>query len=104
MFSLQQTVFPIIQNDTLHCRPVVDIIEQTYLVKFNSGSRGRAPVGVWGRSPQKLNVFSFSEGDCCIKTGGRPPSVEDFRGATGGRPKRGAAAPPRPLSPWIRHW
>ena len=36
---------------------MVDISEQTDLVKFNSVSRGRAPVGDWGLSPQKLNVF-----------------------------------------------
>ena len=51
------SLLPIIQNDTLHCRPVIDIIEQIYLVKFNSGSRVTATVGVWGRSPQKLSVF-----------------------------------------------
>ena len=77
------------------------------MAKFNSGPRGRAPVGVWGQSPQKLNFFSFSEGDCCIKTGGgghhewkiyegrsgRPPHLQ---GRQGGRPKRGLPRPPYP--------
>ena len=49
---------------------MVDKTEHTDLVKFNSVSMCRAPVGDWGLSPQKLNVFSFSEGDCCNKTGG----------------------------------
>ena len=36
---------------------MVEIVKYTYLVKFNSGSRGKAPVGVWGEAPQKPNVF-----------------------------------------------
>ena len=80
---------------------MVDITEQTDLVKFNSGSRGRAPVRVWGRSPQKLNVFfhfqkvivALKRGDVAIISGRlrgaaspRPPHLQ---GAKGGRPKRG---------------
>ena len=106
-------LLPRILNDTLHCRPVAEIVEYTYLVgKVPFGVQGQSPGGGLGQSPQKLNVFSFSESDFGIKTGGvRPPSVEDLRGVGGGaaaarpshlqgRPKRGAAAP-RP--PWIRH-
>ena len=39
-------------------------------MKFNSGSRGRAPVGSGGEVPHaEAELFSFSERDCCIKTG-----------------------------------
>ena len=50
-------LLPIILNDTLHCRPVVDITEQTDLLRFNSGSRGRAPVGL----PEAEGFFHFQK-------------------------------------------
>ena len=82
-------LLPIILNDTLHCRPVVDIIESTYLVRFNSGSS-------LGMKPPKLNVFhfrkvivAFKRGEAAIMSGrfreeplrGRPPkfSTDDGR-------------------------
>ena len=78
---------------------MVDIIESTYLVKFNSGSRGRAPVWVWGAKPQKLNVFfHFQKVIVALKWGRRPTSVEDFRGSDRGRPKGGVGSPPPPVS------
>jgi len=69
------------------------------MVKFNSGSRGRAPVGVWGRSLPEAErfFFHFQKVIVALKRRKRPPSVEHFRGE--GRPKRGDAAP----ALWIRH-
>ena len=56
-------------NDTLHCRSVVDIIEQTILVQC--GVQEQSPGGGLGaKPPEAERFFSFLEGDCCIKTGG----------------------------------
>ena len=70
-----------------------------YRLRFNSGSRGRAPVGFWGRSPQKLNVFfHFQKVIVALKRGRRPSSVEDLggRGATGEAAEKGGCSPPAP--------
>ena len=69
-------------------------------MKFKLGSRG-SPGGGLGAKPPEAERFSFSEGDCRIKTGGPPPSVEDFRGVRpphlrgdrGCGRKEGSAAP-----------
>jgi len=79
-------------------------------VKINLGSRGRAPVGVWGRSLPEAErfFFHFQKVIVALKGRKRPPSLEYFRG--GGR--QGAAekagCSPRPLDPplqcarWLR--
>ena len=88
------------KNDTLHYRPVVEIVKYTYLVKFNSGSNGRVSVGSGAKPPEAERFFSFSEGVCCMKTGGGGHHQWKILGGDDrGRPKRGAAASPRPLDP-----
>jgi len=70
MFSFQQAFFPIIVNDALHCRPVVDIIELTYMVKFNSGSMGQSPGGGLGaKPPEAERFFHFQKVIVALKRG-----------------------------------
>ena len=83
-------LLPIILNDTLHCRPVVDITEQTDLVKFNSGPGADPMWGLGAKPPEAERFFHFQKVIVALKLGMRPPSVEDFRG--------------RPPAPCIHHW
>ena len=48
-------------------RSVVEIVEYTYLVKFNSGSMGRAPKGVWGEAPEAESFFLYQGVNVAIK-------------------------------------
>ena len=94
------SLLPILLND---CRPVVDII---LLDEVQFGVQGLSPGGGLWAKPQKLNVFSISEGDCCIKTGGGGHHQWKILGGgrpikegRQGQPKRGAAAPTPSLDP-----
>ena len=86
MFAFQQAFFPIIQNDTLHCRPVVDIIEQIDLVKFNSGSRGRAPLGSGGKAPRRWTFFHCQKVIDASKLGEAATISGKFNSGWGDRP------------------
>ena len=91
-------LLPRILNDALHCRPVAEIVEYTYLVgKVPFGVQGQSPGGGLGaKPPEAERFFLFQRVILALKRGAaaaRPSHLQ-------GRPKRGL----QPLAPpWIRH-
>jgi len=110
-------LLPRILNDTLHCRPVAEIVEYTYLVgKVPFGVQGQSPGGGLGaKPPEAERFFLFQRVILALNRGGAATISGGFKGGGGraaaarpshlqGRPIRGAAAPRPLLDPSLNPW